>query len=113
VKNYYKTFDAYVADFPDGEMWRKAYVSRKRRDQVFMVRGSCWHGGLPGGFFFMISSDSNDDGPMILAEDNDDGILFRLFENTWDRDYVFQHLRSEAPFGFDDLIKNYQFAQFS
>lgn len=69
--DYYPTFDAYVADYPEAERYRR-WVTNDGRQPVTLIQGDGVDGFLPGGYLW-ISVCNFADRWRITVHNNDDG----------------------------------------
>jgi hypothetical protein len=98
---HYETFDAYVADFPEGERYR-AWLAKDR--ECWLMRlvdpphvGSM-HGGLPGNFMALAFSRMVDGGVRLAAHDCDDGLMVRDFASSDEARAVANDMAQLTPF---------------
>lgn len=113
-KLFYDTFDAYVADYPEGERFR-AWLTARSRQQVTLIRltdpasSGSPHGGIPGNFM-AVTRNVGVTQIRLAAHDCDDGLMVRdLPLDEAAANQVVQDMKLLAPYSMWDAAKVFDF----
>lgn len=111
----YRTFDAYVAENPEGEGYRNWITNfgRLPADGLLVFTGDGTHGGIPGGFLWArlaqhyVKGEKNKYEPTdkwyIHVHDCDDGLLSKEFPDKQAALDGLTEIEGYAPISFHEL----------
>lgn len=118
----YHTFNAYVADHPEGENFRRWLTNDGRREPIIMKCDDPHHTTIPGGYLWaiVIHHPAREGKPptknrkavkavqehwRIWVNDVDDGYVVKEFPTEGEAVKEMNELGEMAPLNFGDLIK--------
>lgn len=112
----YRSFDAYVAEHPEGESYRRWITNdgRLAADGLLIFSGEGTHSGIPGGFLWAVlaihyvQGEGNKYVPngkwYVHVHDCDDGLLVKEFDNKEAAIDGMAEIEGYAPITFRELV---------
>lgn len=95
----YRSFNDYVADFPEGERYRH-WLTKGGRADAYLIRGWGQHRGLPGGYLW---ASIGWEGTGVFVNDCDDGLIARRCADAAEAQQLLVELCDLAPFTMGNL----------
>lgn len=108
---FYDSFDAYVADFPEAEHYRRWLTNGGYRP-VWLLRDSQpWHAcTLPGGYMWAsVLYFANAMQWRVAVHDGDDFCIARTFDTDIEANALIDQMRDLAPFTFGEAVEMWGF----